>query len=124
MKCIQLVSAAFVGSIALLGGCASTPTGPSTELTSAKAAIDQAERAGAREYATEPLNASVQKMDEGQAATAKGDRPQARRLLEESYADAHLAQISAESAKSSKDAADVDQGIHTLQNEASRSVTP
>jgi Domain of unknown function (DUF4398) len=124
MKCVQAASAVLVGSVILIGGCASTPTGPSTELTSAKAAIDQAERAGAREYATESLNASVQKMDEGQAATAKGDYPRAKRLLEESYADAHLAQISAQSAKSSKDAADVDQGIHALQSEASRPGTP
>ena len=123
MKCIQAAGAALMGSV-VLSGCASAPLAPSTEMTKAKSAIDQADRAGAREYATDTLNSSVQKMAEGQAAAAKGERVQSEQLFEESYADAHLAQISAQSAKSAKDAADVDKGIATLQNEASRSSTP
>jgi hypothetical protein len=124
MKCIQAAGAAFVGSVVLLGGCASAPLAPSTEMTKAQSAIEQAERAGAREYATENLNSSVQKMAQGQAAAAKGEKTQSEQLFEESYADAHLAQVSAQSAKSAKDAADVDRGIATLQSEASRSSTP
>jgi hypothetical protein len=124
MKYIQAASAALIGSAVFLGGCASAPLAPSTEMTKAKAAIDQAERAGAREYATDNLNSSVQKMAQGQAAAAKGEQVQSEQLFEESYADAHLAQISAQSAKSEKDAADVDKGIATLQNETSRSTTP
>lgn len=120
MKCIQAAGTALLGSVVLLGGCASTPLAPSTEMTKAQSAIDQAERAGAREYATD----SVQKMAQGQAAAAKGERTQSEQLFEESYADAHLAQVSAQSAKSAKDAADVDRGIATLQNEANRPVTP
>ena len=124
MKCIQAAGTAILGSVVLLGGCASTPLAPSTEMTKAQSAIDQAERAGAREYATDNLNSSVQKMAQGQAAAAKGERTQSEQLFEEAYADAHLAQVSAQSAKSAKDAADVDRGIATLQNEANRSVTP
>jgi hypothetical protein len=124
MKSIQAAGAALIGSVALLSGCASTPLAPSTEMTKAKSAIDQAERAGAREYATENLNSSEQKMTEGQAAAAKGEASQSEQLFEESYADAHLAQITAQNAKSAKDAADVDKGIATLQNEASRSANP
>ena len=124
MKRIQAAGAAVIGSVALFSGCASTPLAPSSEMTRAKSAIDQAERAGAREYATDSLNSSVQKMAQGQAVAAKGDRAQSEQLFEESYADAHLAQISAQSAKSAKEAADVDRGIAALQNEASRSSTP
>ncbi len=124
MKRIQAAGTALIGSVVLLGGCASAPLAPSNEMTKAKSAIDQADRAGAREYATDTLNSSVQKMAQGQAAAAKGDRAQSEQLFEESYADAHLAQISAQSAKSAKDAADVDKGIATLQNEASRPTTP
>ena len=100
MKCIQAAGAALIGSVVLLGGCASATLAPSTEMTKAKAAIDQADRAGAREYATDTLNSSVQKMAQGQAAAAKGEQVQSEQLFEESYADAHLAQISAQSAKS------------------------
>jgi hypothetical protein len=124
MKCIQAASTALIGSVVLLSGCASTPLAPSTEMTRAKSAIDQADHAGAREYATDSLNSSVQKMAQGQAAAAKGEKAQSEQLFEESYADAHLAQISAESAKSAKDAAGVDRGIATLQNEASHATTP
>ena len=124
MKCIQAAGTALIGSVVLLGGCASAPLAPSNEMTKARSAIDQADRAGAREYATDNLNSSVQKMAQGQAAAAKGDKAQSEQLFQESYADAHLAQISAQSAKSAKDAADVDKGIATLQNEASRPSTP
>jgi predicted double-glycine peptidase len=93
-------------------------------MTRAKAAIEQAQRAGAREYSTESLNASMAKMEMAEAASAKGNNAQATRLVEESYADAHLAQISAQSAKSAKAAADVDRSIVTLQDEASRTTTP
>ena len=124
MKCIQAAGTALIGSVVLLGGCASAPLAPSNEMTKAKSAIDQADRAGAREYATDNLNSSVQKMAQGQAAAAKGEKAQSEQLFQESYADAHLAQISAQSAKSAKDAADVDKGIATLQDEASRPSTP
>jgi hypothetical protein len=124
MKCIQAASAALIGSVVLSGGCASTPLAPSTEMTRAQSAIEQADHAGAREYATDSLNSSQQKLAQGQAAAAKGERAQSEQLFEESYADAHLAQISAESAKSAKDAADVDKGIATLQNEAGHATSP
>jgi hypothetical protein len=64
------------------------------------------------------------KMEMAETASAKGKSAEATRLVEESYADAHLAQISAQSAKSAKDAADVDKSIATLQDEASRTNTP
>jgi hypothetical protein len=124
MKCIQAAGTALIGSVVLLSGCASAPLAPSNEMTKAKSAIEQADRAGAREYATDTLNSSVQKMAQGQAAAAKGEQVQSEQLFEESYADAHLAQISAQSAKSTADAADVDKGIATLQSETTRPVTP
>jgi hypothetical protein len=124
MKYIHAASAALFGAAVILSACATTPPPPSAEMTRAKAAIEQAQRAGAREYSTEYLNASMEKMDMAEAASAKGNNAQATRLVEESYADAHLAQISAQSAKSAKAAADVDKSIVTLQDEASRTNTP
>jgi Domain of unknown function (DUF4398) len=120
MKVIHTASAALLGAAVILSACATTPPPPSAEMTRAKAAIEQAQRAGAREYATEYLNASMEKLDLAEAASAKGNNASATRLVEESYADAHLAQISAQSAKSAKAAADVDKSIQTLQHEANR----
>jgi Domain of unknown function (DUF4398) len=124
MRSIQAASAVFTCAAVLLSACATTPPPPSADMTRAKAAIEQAQRAGAREYATEYLNASMAKMDLAEAANAKGNYAQATRLVEESYADAHLAQLTAQSAKSAKAAADVDQSIRTLQHEANRPATP
>jgi hypothetical protein len=124
MKSIHAASAALLGASVILGAYATTPPPPSAEMTRAKAAIEQAQRAGAREYSTEYLNASMAKMEMAETASAKGKSAEATRLVEESYADAHLAQISAQSAKSAKDAADVDKSIATLQDEASRTNTP
>jgi hypothetical protein len=124
MQSIQSASAALLGSAVLFCGCASTPPAPSSEMTRARSAIDQAQRAGAREYATEYLNDSQQKMDQAEAAIAKGNNAEGTRLVEESYADAHLAQVTAQSAKSAKAANDVDQSILTLQHEANRPSSP
>ena len=120
MKAMHAGTAALFGATVIFSACATTPPPPSAELTRTKAAIEQAQRAGAREYATEYLNASMEKMDLAEAASAKGNNASATRLVQESYADAHLAQISAQSAKSAKAAADVDKSIQTLQHEANR----
>jgi hypothetical protein len=124
MKSIQAATAVLVGSVILLGACATTPPPPTADMTRAKAAIDQAQRAGAREFATEYLNASIIKMEKAEAENAKGNNVLATRLVAESYADAHLAQISAQSAKSARAAEDVDKSIRTLQHEENRSNTP
>ena len=73
MKSIQAAAAAFCAAAVFLSACATTPPPPTAEMTRAKAAIEQAQRAGAREYATEYLNSSMAKMDSAEAASAKGD---------------------------------------------------
>ena len=49
MKSNHAASAALVGAAVILSACATTPPPPSSEMTRAKAAIEQAQRAGARE---------------------------------------------------------------------------
>lgn len=124
MKFTRAVNPALFCAAVLLSACATTPPPPTASMTRAKAAIEQAQRAGAREYATDYLNASQKKMEMAEAANAKGNNAEAARLVDESYADAHLAQVSSQSAKSAKAAADVDQSIQTLQHEANRPPTP
>ena len=124
MKSSHAATAALFVSVTLLGGCASTPPEPTTEMTRAQAAIEQAQRAGAGEYANDSLAASNKNMALAQVAIAKHDNAEAARLVEESYADAHLAQITAQSAKSAKDAADVDKSIETLRSESTRPASP
>lgn len=124
MKRIQAATAVLLGSVALVAGCASTPPAPTADMTRAKAAIEQAERAGAAEFANEELSASHRKMELAQAAVVKNHTADAARLVDESYADAHLAQLTAQSAKSAKASADVDRSIDVLQREANRPATP
>jgi hypothetical protein len=120
MKSIPSVSVSLLGPL-LLSACATTPPPPSADMTRAKLEIEQAQSAGAREFATEYLNESMLKMEQAEAANAKGNNALASRLVEESFADAHLAQISAQSAKSAQKATDVDKSIQTLQHEENRS---
>jgi hypothetical protein len=120
MKSTQAATAALAGALLLVAACATAPPPPSADMTRAKAAIDQAQRAGAREYSTEYLNAAIAKMEKAEAESAKGNNALANRLVAESYADAHLAQVSAQSAKSAKAAEDVDKSIRTLQHEENR----
>jgi hypothetical protein len=124
MKSIQAVSPAILGLFILISACATTPQPPTAEMTRAQAEIAQAQSAGAREFATEYLNESMAKMEQAEAENAKGNSALAARLVEESYADAHLAQVSAQSAKSARVAEDVDRSIQTLQHEENRSNTP
>jgi PBP1b-binding outer membrane lipoprotein LpoB len=124
MNTFHTAAATLVGSALLLSGCASTPAAPSADMTRAKAAIEQAERAGAREFANDSLTGSVQKMDMAQQAASRNDKAEAARLVDESYADAHLAQVTAEAAKAQRAAKDVDKGVEALRQEASRPATP
>jgi hypothetical protein len=63
-------------------------------------------------------------MDMAQQAASRNDKAEAARLVDESYADAHLAQVTAEAAKAQRAAKDVDKGVEALRQEASRPATP
>jgi hypothetical protein len=113
-----LYSAALAASG--LSACATLPPPPTPEMTRTESAIEQAQRAGAAESASDRLQAAQTKLNEAKATAAKGDARRAAQLVDEAYADARLADLTAQSAKSAKAAAEVDKSINTLESETDR----
>jgi Domain of unknown function (DUF4398) len=119
---IGLYGATLVASA--LGACASMPSAPTPQMTRAESAIEQAQRAGAGELATEPLEAAERNLSAAKVAVTQHNNVAAGQLVDKAYADARLADYTAQSAKSAKAAAEVDQTIHTLEDEANRPRSP
>jgi hypothetical protein len=93
-------------------------------MTRAEGAIEQAQRAGAAEFAVEPLEAAQRNLSAAKVAVTQHDNAHAAQLVDEAYADARLADYTAQSEKSAKAAAEVDKSIRTLENEANRPRSP
>jgi len=103
-----------------LSGCASLPPPPTPQMTRAEVAIEQAQRDGAADLATEPLLAAQRKLAEAKVAVSQRDNARATDLVQEADADARLADLTARSRTSARAAAEVDTSIQTLENETTR----
>lgn len=106
---------------ASLGACATVPIAPTPEMTRAESAIEQARRAGAEQLAREPLHQADVQLASAKTAAAAGQSRYSAALVEESYADARLADLTAQSVTAAKAAAEVDKSILTLQLETNHS---
>jgi Domain of unknown function (DUF4398) len=102
---------------AALGACATVPVAPTPEMTRAESAIEQARRAGAEQLAREPLHQADVKLASAKTAASAGQGRNAAALVEESYADARLADLTAQAVTAAKASAEVDKSISTLQGE-------
>ena len=100
-----------------LGACATVPTAPTPEMTRAESAIEQARRAGAEQLARGPLHQADVQLASAKTAVAAGQSRYAAALVEESYADARLADLTAQAATATRASAEVDKSIVTLQLE-------
>jgi hypothetical protein len=125
MKKLHLVVSPLVvgASLALIlaAGCASAPPRSNDSLVRAHAAVDQAERSGAAEFAPEYLAAAHEKLtraDDDQRHDRDGVR--VSRLADEAQADAQLAAARARAKKSQLAANQVGKGVDALKQEADR----
>jgi hypothetical protein len=125
----MFTSAEFKGRAVLLGalaaaalaaGCASDVPRPDAELARAKTLIDQAEQAGAVQYAQPDISQARDKLSAADKAAEKGDNETAQRLAAEASLDAQLALTRANSGKAKTAAAEVNQSVETLRREANR----
>ena len=102
-----------------LGACASVPP-PTEQMAVSRAAVADAQGAGAGQYAPDDLREAQSKLTAATAAMARRDNEQALRLAEQAEADAQLAAIRARSAKATAAVIEVQESIRTLQNELQR----
>jgi hypothetical protein len=108
--------------LAAFAGCASMPPAPTPSMTRAEVEIEQARKAGAEQSASESLRQAQEKLAE--AKTAAGhDNERSAALVDEAFADARLADLTAQASTAAKAAAEADRSIHALETEANHPVS-
>jgi hypothetical protein len=109
----------FIAASILISGCATTP--PPVELIAvSKAAVNDANLAGANELAPVQFKSAVEKMDGAEVAMAKKDYALAKQLAEQAQVDAKLAVAMARSAKAKKAADALQEDSRVLSQEIGR----
>jgi hypothetical protein len=116
----RMLSLLALGALIAGAGCASTPDIPDEELAMAETQIDQAEQAGARQYAAADLESAKERIASARAAANDDDAVQARRLATEAALDAELASAKSRSEKAEDSLMEIEGGIETLRQEIAR----
>jgi hypothetical protein len=109
--------AAAVGIVS--AGCASTPR-PDSEITRARTLVEQAEKAGAQQYAAVELDQARNKLRLATAANEDHKYDEARARANEAASDAELALARTNSGEAKKAADQVQESTETLRQEAQR----
>lgn len=117
---VRFVPAVGLAAVLLLGACRSAGPVPSTQMAQARTSVQQAEEAGARDYAGLDYRRAQQKLEEAEAALADRRHVRARRLAEEAAVDAELAAVRARSAKTQEAVEELRASIRALEQEMSR----
>lgn len=108
-----------VAAAIFMAGCASNP-GPIEQMAVSRAAVSNANSAGANEFAPLQLKSAMEKMDGAERAMAGRDYVRARLLAEEAQVDAELAAAAARSAKAEKAADAMQEDNRVLRKEIDR----
>src|SRR4051812_11701517 len=90
-----------ISSASLLGACASTPM-PKEQMAVAEASVQRASTVSTSDNAAGPLQIAVRKLDAAHAAVAAKNFTQARQLAEQADVDAQVAELHAQSVRTSK----------------------
>lgn len=114
-------AACAIGAALLFGGCASPPR-PVEELARARATIEQAEQAGAQQFAGADLERARDQLRQADAADKKKDMEAARRMALQAASDAQLAAAKTRQAKAEQAEQEVAAGTQTLKQESDRAV--
>lgn len=107
------IGLALIGTL-LLGGCASTEPRPNQSLNVTRAAITEAESAGAREAAPVLLNRARTRIDDARGLIDAEEYAEARRELEKATADARLAKARAQTAQAQRAVDELNETIDML----------
>ncbi|OIR05615.1 hypothetical protein GALL_123590 [mine drainage metagenome] len=108
-----------LAAVILISACASVPP-PIEQMAVSKAALNDANSAGANEFAPVQLKSAMDKMQGAEQAMAAKDYPLAKRLAEEAEVDAKLAGLTARSVKAQKAAEAIQEDSRVLRNEIDR----
>jgi hypothetical protein len=106
-------------AVLTLPGCASTGDMPREQMAVARAAVERASGPAAAEAPVE-VSQAREKLERANAAMARKDYDDARRLAEKAEADANLAEAKSHSVRSDRALVEVREGIRQLREELSR----
>ena len=115
MRARSAVKALWILACATLGACA-TEQAPVAQLSSARTMVSQAQSVASR-YAPAELKVAQDKLVRADAAMARDDWPQARRLAEQAEVDAKFAWSVAENERTRRGTAELAQSIDELKRE-------
>lgn len=110
--------ATLLGAVLVLGACASKGPPPEGAMASARAALTQAEAAGAGQLAPVELLAARDKVAQAEAAIRNEQYAQARRLADEAAADGMLAERKARAERARQAVVELQRSNAALQQEA------
>jgi len=113
-----------LAALLIAAGCASSPPPTPPSLALARAAVDEAQRAGAAQHAPLQLRGAQDKLTRANAAYQDEDMTAAVRLGEAAEADARLAEATARNAKARQAVATIEGGNRTLHQELQRMSPP
>jgi hypothetical protein len=102
-----------------VAGCSSVPE-PVAELASARTAVRSVQDTDARSMAPVLLDRAKTKLDRAEAAMANKQYDEARRLAEESLADAQLARAKSDAMLAQRNADELEASIKVLRSEIDR----
>lgn len=120
MKHMPMFAVPALLAAALVAGCASAPREPVAEAQTATVLIQQADSAGAGQFAPAPLANARTELERSKALSEKGKQEDAVVAAERSIASAKLAVAATERAKAEKAAEEADAANRALRSEANR----
>ncbi|MDM3887155.1 DUF4398 domain-containing protein [Pseudomonas sp. BCRC 81390] len=116
MRARSTVKSLLIGSLVLLGGCASALV-PSEQIELTRSAVNRAVSADATQYAPVEMRAAQEKLSAMDRALGQDDLEQVRRLAEQAEADARLAERKAMASKRQEQLDIARKGIEVLRQE-------
>jgi predicted S18 family serine protease len=117
------ITATVFFSLMVLGGCMSSGPKPDVEISQAKTAVDQADRAGTRSYAAYDLTLAKDKLKKAKKEMKEGDYKEAKFLANEAKVDAELAEAKTQTAKTKEAEAELKKSMQSLEKEVNQSTT-
>jgi hypothetical protein len=120
MKQLRMFAIPTLLSAALVAGCASAPREPVAEANTAAVLIQQADSAGAGQYAPAPLANARAELTRSHGLSEKGKTEEATAAAELATASAKLAMASTERAKAAKAAEEAEAANRALRSETTR----
>lgn len=103
-----------------LAGCAGSPERPHEDLARAEAGLNQAEQAGAQQYAPLALDSAREKLGKARAAAEREEMLEAERYAEQAALDADLAAAKSRTGKAQASVEQLENSIAVLREEIER----